>query len=104
MGQRISPGVLRQVQGGELRRLPARGGAEQPDLVAGADPHGGRASENGEPEPITRGRQRTLRLEAMHQRDRFGRDLLARELESAAATIEELAAEMEARTNGEPGL
>ena len=30
--------------------------------------------------------------------------LLARELESAAATIEELAAEMEARTNGEPGL
>ena len=45
-----------------------------------------------------------LRLEAMHQRDRFGRDLLARELESAAATIEELAAEMEARTNGEPGL
>lgn len=45
-----------------------------------------------------------LRLEAMHQRDRFGRDLLARELESAAATIEELAAEMEARTHGEPGL
>ena len=45
-----------------------------------------------------------LRLEAMHQRDRFGRDLLAQELESAAATIEELAAEMEARTNGEPGL
>ena len=47
---------------------------------------------------------RSLRLEAMHQRDRFGRDLLARELESAAATIEELAAEMEARTHGEPGL
>lgn len=45
-----------------------------------------------------------LRMEAMHQRDRFGRDLLAQELESAAATIEELAAEMEARTNGEPGL
>ena len=31
-------------------------------------------------------------------------DLLARELESAAATIEELTAEMEARTHGEPGL
>lgn len=45
-----------------------------------------------------------LRMEAMHQRDRFGRDLLARELESAAATIEELAAGMEARNNGEPGL
>lgn len=29
-----------------------------------------------------------LRLEAMHQRDRFGRNLLATELEEAAATIE----------------
>lgn len=45
-----------------------------------------------------------LRLEAMHQRDRFGRDLLARELESAAATIEELEAEMEVRTHGEPAF
>ncbi len=31
-----------------------------------------------------------LRLEAMHQRDRFGRNLLATELEEAAATIEAL--------------
>ncbi len=45
-----------------------------------------------------------LRLEAMHQRDRFGRDLLAQELESAAATIEELAAETEVQTNGKPGF
>lgn len=45
-----------------------------------------------------------LRLEAMHQRDRFGRDLLARELESAAATIEELVAETEVQTNGKPGF
>lgn len=45
-----------------------------------------------------------LRLEAMHQRDRFGRDLLAKELESAAASIEDMAKKLEARTNGEPGL
>ena len=32
-----------------------------------------------------------LRTEAMHQRDRFGRDMLAKELESAAASIEDLA-------------
>lgn len=36
-----------------------------------------------------------LRLEAMHQRDRFGRNLLATELEEAAATIEALAAKLE---------
>lgn len=36
-----------------------------------------------------------LRLEAMHQRDRFGRDLLAKELESAAASIEDLAGKAE---------
>lgn len=36
-----------------------------------------------------------LRLEAMHQRDRFGRDMLAKELESAAASIEDLLREME---------
>ena len=36
-----------------------------------------------------------LRLEAMHQRDRFGRNLLAAELEEAAATIEALAAKLE---------
>ena len=30
-------------------------------------------------------------MEAMHQRDRFGRDMLAKELESAAASIEDLA-------------
>ena len=41
-----------------------------------------------------------LRLEAMHQRDRFGRDLLATELEEAAATIEALAAKLEAADNG----
>ena len=40
-----------------------------------------------------------LRLEAMHQRDRFGRDLLARELESAAATIEELEKRLEETRN-----
>lgn len=39
-----------------------------------------------------------LRMEAMHQRGRFGRDLLAKELEGAAATIEALAAELEAKT------
>lgn len=38
-----------------------------------------------------------LRLEAMHQRDRFGRNLLATELEEAAATIEALAAKLEAK-------
>ena len=37
-----------------------------------------------------------LRLEAMHQRDRFGRNLLATELEEAAATIEALAEKLEA--------
>lgn len=37
-----------------------------------------------------------LRLEAMHQRDRFGRHLLAQELEGAAASIEELAEKLEA--------
>ena len=36
-----------------------------------------------------------LRLEAMHQRDRFGRNLRATELEEAAATIEALAAKLE---------
>ena len=36
-----------------------------------------------------------LRMEAMHQRGRFGRDLLARELEGAAATIEDLAKKLE---------
>lgn len=40
-----------------------------------------------------------LRLEAMHQRDRFGRDLLARELESAAATIEDLEKRLEETRN-----
>lgn len=45
-----------------------------------------------------------LRLEAMHQRDRFGRDLLAKELESAAASIENMAEKLEARPDGEPGL
>lgn len=39
-----------------------------------------------------------LRMEAMHQRNRFGRDMLAKELESAAASIETLAAELEERT------
>ena len=42
-----------------------------------------------------------LRLEAMHQRDRFGRNLLATELEEAAATIEALAEKLEAADNGE---
>lgn len=38
-----------------------------------------------------------LRMEAMHQRSRFGRDLLAKELEEAAATIEDLAKLLEAK-------
>ena len=42
-----------------------------------------------------------LRLEAMHQRNRFGRHLLAMELEGAAATIEALVAELEAVRNGD---
>ena len=42
-----------------------------------------------------------LRLEAMHQRDRIGRTLLAAELEEAAATIEALAEKLEAADNGE---
>lgn len=42
-----------------------------------------------------------LRLEAMHQRDRFGRNLLATELEEAAATIEALAEKLEEADNGE---
>ena len=33
-----------------------------------------------------------------------GRDMLAKELESAAASIEDMAKKLEARTNGEPGL
>ena len=45
-----------------------------------------------------------LRLEAMHQRDRFGRDMLAKELESAAASIEDLEEKLEAQTDGKPGL
>ena len=36
-----------------------------------------------------------LRMEAMPQRDRFGRDMLAKELESAAASIEDLLRETE---------
>lgn len=36
-----------------------------------------------------------LRLEALHQRNRFGRHLLAGELESAAASIEELTGKLE---------
>ena len=39
-----------------------------------------------------------LRMEAMHQRDRFGRDMLAKELESAATSIEAMATELEERT------
>ena len=39
-----------------------------------------------------------LRMEAMHQRDRFGRDILAKELESAAASIEAMATELEEST------
>ncbi len=42
-----------------------------------------------------------LRLEAMHQRDRFGRHLLAQELEGAAASIEELV-QTEAMQKQEP--
>lgn len=38
-----------------------------------------------------------LRLEAMHQRNRFCRDILATELEEAAATIEDLAEKLEAK-------
>ena len=38
-----------------------------------------------------------LRLEAMHQRIRFGRDLLAKELEEAATTIEHMAKLLEAK-------
>ena len=45
-----------------------------------------------------------LRLEAMHQRDRFGHDMLAKELESAAASIEDLEEKLEAQTDGKPGL
>ena len=45
-----------------------------------------------------------LRMEAMHQRDRFGRDMLAKELESAAASIEDLEEKLEAQTDGKPGL
>lgn len=41
-----------------------------------------------------------LRLEAMHQRNRFGRHLLATELEEAATSIEDLAARLEAENNG----
>lgn len=37
-----------------------------------------------------------LRLEALHQRNRFGRHMLATELEEAAATIEAMAASLEA--------
>ena len=43
-------------------------------------------------------------MEAMHQRDRFGRDMLAKELESAAASIEDLEEKLEAQTDGKPGL
>ena len=65
-------------------------------MVAGADPHRVRAGEDREPEPIPAAGRR---LEAMHQRDRFGRDLLARELESAAATIEDLEKRLEETRN-----
>ena len=41
-----------------------------------------------------------LRLEALHQRTRFGRNLLAMELEGAAATIEALTARLEAADDG----
>lgn len=40
----------------------------------------------------------------MHQRDRFGRDMLAKELESAAASIEDLEEKLEAQADGEPGV
>lgn len=40
-----------------------------------------------------------LRLEAMHQRDRFGHDMLAKELESAAASIEDLTDRTEGAEN-----
>lgn len=40
-----------------------------------------------------------LRMEAMHQRDRFGRDMLAKELESAATSIEDLADRTEGAEN-----
>ena len=40
-----------------------------------------------------------LRLEAMHQRNRFGHNILAQELESAAASIEELADRLEEAAN-----
>lgn len=48
----------------------------------------------GSPNPYKR-QAADLRLEAMHQRNRFGRDMLAKELEEAAATIEALAAKTE---------
>lgn len=38
-------------------------------------------------------------MEAMHQRDRFGRDMLAKELESAAASIEDLTDRTEGAEN-----
>lgn len=46
------------------------------------------------PDPYKR-QAADLRLEALHQRNRFGRHLLATELEAAAATIEAMAAELE---------
>lgn len=46
------------------------------------------------PDPYKR-QAADLRLEALHQRNSFGRHLLATELEEAAATIEAMAAELE---------
>lgn len=51
------------------------------------------------PDPYKR-QAADLRLEALHQRNSFGRHLLATELEEAAATIEDLAARLEAENNG----
>lgn len=45
-----------------------------------------------------------LRLEAMHQRIHFGRDILAKELEDAATTIEDLAKILKEYADGKQSL
>lgn len=99
MGRRLSPGVLRQVpRRRNCDACPHKEERNSPTWWLGLIHTGSGPVRTESRNPYLR-QAADLRLEAMHQRDRFGRDLLARELESAAATIEDLEKRLEETRN-----
>ena len=84
------------MRGGGVRRLPHEVERNSPTWWLGLIHTGSGPVRTKRRHPYLQ-QAADLRLEAMHQRVRFGRDLLAKELEEAATTIEDMAKLLEAK-------